>query len=234
MSKGSGPGLNFLTVAEGARHLGLTGLRLREVALGGQIPSQHDNEGRLRVDLTGVKALPEVGADAPPLDPGALMGLLFDEIEELQADHAAKDRQIAALSDLVVRQGAALEKAGAVLATPAKGAVGREADLIALLDRAMELLEAQAVEGETGRQLQATANRAMELLERALKRADDVQVQADAQVKALELDLETMRAQLEHTLSLSERVLEGVAGASHPVTENTKAKPGFWARIFGR
>jgi hypothetical protein len=226
--------LNFLTVAEGARHLGLTGLRLREAALRGQIPSQQDNEGRLRVDLTGVEALPELGADAAPLDPGALMGLLFDEIEDLQADQAAKDSQIAALSDLVVRQGAALEKAGDVLARPASGPVGRQGELIALLDRAMEHLEAQAVEGETGRRLQVTANRAMALLERALKRAGDVQVQADVQTKALESDLETMRAQLEHTLALSERVLEARAGASRQVPENTQAKPGFWARIFGR
>lgn len=131
--------LQFLTVAEAAARLGVSRLRLRDAAARGLVPSKRDNEGRLRFDLAEVTEAPP-GADGPPLAADALLDILFDEVEELQAELSTRDDEVAALSALAARQDAALDQATAAL--EAKAAA--EARLGALLDRALSHLEADA------------------------------------------------------------------------------------------
>lgn len=151
-------GLQFLTVAAAAERLGVSRLRLREAAAAGAIPSQRDNEGRLRLDLTGV-TLGDVARPAAD----TLVDLLFDEVEELQAELAARGAEVAALSDLAGRQDAALAAAEAALS---QGAADL-ARLGAVLDRAMAHLEADV----------AARERLAGVTERALDRLDDTGAQ---------------------------------------------------------
>ena len=75
-------GKQFLTVDKAALILGQNRLRVREAIARGQLQARRDNEGRMRVDLTDLSHVPKNGAE-PALAPDAMLGLLFDEIEEL-------------------------------------------------------------------------------------------------------------------------------------------------------
>ena len=204
-------GLHFLTVLEGADHLGVSTLKLREAAMLGLVPSQRDNEGRLRVDLTGLTTLPPKRRQALAAD--VMLGMFFDEIEDLHDALARKTGEVTELGDLGARQGDALTRAGQALPD---GPSGREAELTGLLDRAMKILEMQgSADGDTDR-LRASTDKAMDLLDRAMQRGD-----------AIEAELGATRTQLDQALSLSERAVEQAA-------RTRTERPGFWARIFGR
>lgn len=127
-------GSQFLTVAEAAKALGQSRLRVREAVARGDLTARRDNEGRLRVDL------PPSGQNV--ISKGALaaedvLGLLFDEVEDLQDLLAAKDADLTALGALVERQGAALDQADSAL----DQADQRQQRLSDLLDRALAYLE---------------------------------------------------------------------------------------------
>ena len=148
---------SFLPLAEAARRLGVSRLKLREAAVKGVVPSRRDNEGRLRVDLSA--APPDVtrAAEAVHAAPAALIEALFDEIEELQADLADRTETVARFADLAGRQQEALERAAEALETSQR----ETARLAGLLDRALDL--AQMLEGRGG--ADPAAERALELLE---------------------------------------------------------------------
>jgi hypothetical protein len=128
-------GTGFLTVAEAAERLGQSRLRVREAAAKGLLDSRRDNEGRLRVDIPG--KIKDWGKGE--LSPDAIIGFLFDELEELEASNADKDARLAALSDLVARQADALDRADRALGD----AETRQDRLSELLDRALSHLETQ-------------------------------------------------------------------------------------------
>jgi hypothetical protein len=191
-------GWQFLTVQEAAEKLGKSRLRVREAVARGILPARRDNEGRLRVDLPNRPHLPDAKASAktrPDLAPDAVLGFLFDEVEELEDALADRDAQLRALSDLLARQSAALENAGAELdASQARQArmsglldrtfarletagddleksLSQTARFEALLARAIDLAEVGRTDGDTAAFGQ-TADRAIALLDAALASAE--------------------------------------------------------------
>lgn len=136
-------GNEFLTVAEAADRTGQSRLRVREAAARGLIRSRRDNEGRLRVDLPGA----ELPRDAQgTLDPDAIIGFLFDELEDVQAGAAEAAARADRLADLVARQGMALDQAAEALDT----SDAAQTRLAEMLDRAFDLLEQSQSDGAEG------------------------------------------------------------------------------------
>lgn len=151
--------VQFLTVGEAAVRLGLSRMRIREAAASGVLPSLRDNEGRLRIDLSGIaRNGADVAPSSPDTDPKTLISLLFDEIEDLQADIAADKVRERQLTDLAARQAGALDRAEAAL-DDAEAAKRRLSDL---LDRALQHLEDDLSARE---RLSGVADRATGLLE---------------------------------------------------------------------
>ena len=132
------PGLQFLSVAEAAARLGLSRLKIREAAARGLLPAQRDNQGRLRVslaDLTGA----QLDLSGQGIDGAALMGLLFDEVEELHEALLIGEAEIEALKALAARQAQALDQAVERIEQDA----AEKSRLVDLLARALDHLEAQ-------------------------------------------------------------------------------------------
>ena len=156
--KGAQEGRQFLTVAQAAEKLNQPRLRIREAVARGLLPGRRDNEGRLRVDLPEVFRLNPDKAEVQ-LEPTALVELLFDEIEDLQAHVETGQSHNAQLQDLVVRQSKALEAADAQL----DAAEGQTSRLSGLLDTALSHLEDERQRVE---RLTAVSDRALTQLER--------------------------------------------------------------------
>ena len=220
MNTSNKDGLQFMSIVDGARHLGVSSLRLRTAALQGLVPARRDNKGHIRVDLSTVSALPEDSDRAKPLAPAQLMSLLFDEIEDLHGALAQKDAEIAALTTLVERQDNALERAVAV-------PTGNDVALTTLLDRAMALLETQQ---DSARQVETTS----QMLDRALTLLDRTQSAAEARGAEVEAELGTTKDQLEQTMALSERAIERIAAGKSAKAEQQEGLAGLWARLMGR
>lgn len=210
-------GSQFLTVAEAAAALGQSRLRVREAVARGALTGRRDNEGQLRVDLPASGApVPENGA----LDPDALLGLLFDEVEELQDLLGSKERDLLALGTLVEGQGAALEQADQALSQSEM----KQERLSGLLERALSHLEASEARSDRLRQI---ADRALEHLEGGQGQSDPQKERLTAVTeRALEhldrttKDLETSQAQAARYDALLSRALDmAQQGGTDPAME---------------
>lgn len=153
-------GMQFLTVQEAARALGQSRLRVREAVARGLLKARRDNEGRLRIDLTDdpQAAVTAGQSGVPELAPDAVVGFLFDEIEELETVLSDRDARIAVLSDLLERQAEMLDRADTAL----NAAEENQTRLSALLDRALSHLEA---DGDATERLAGVSDRALTRLE---------------------------------------------------------------------
>lgn len=176
---------SFLTVAEAAERLGTTRLRVREAVALSLLKARRDNEGRLRVDLPNDAALPK--GKSADLEPEAVLEFLFDDIEELENEVAARDTQIATLTALLARQDEALERSDQILSDMQI----EKARLAEMLDRAFSHLD-NATNRET--RLQDVSDRAMEALDQTVRAAE-----AEAQKSAKLQDM------LERAISLAEQ-----------------------------
>ena len=132
------PGLQFLSVAEAAARLGLSRLKIREAAARGLLPAQRDNQGQLRVSLAGLTGA-QLDLSGQGIDGAALMGLLFDEVEELHEALLIGEAEIEALKALAARQAQALDQAAERIEQDA----AEKSRLVDLLARALDHLEAQ-------------------------------------------------------------------------------------------
>lgn len=160
MTNSSSPsGLQFLSVAQAAEQLGISRLKIREAAARGLIPSQRDNENRLRLDLSALDHI-DFDKEGNQLNQSALMHALFDEVEELHEDLGARAAEVAALRDIADRQADALEAAADQME---KGAFDRK-QLEELLDRALAHLEAPN-QNSVDAQLAEVSDRALTALE---------------------------------------------------------------------
>lgn len=199
----NGSGRHFLPVGEAARLLGISRMRLREAITKGVLPAKRDNEGRLRVDLTSVPANLEGQISGKGMAPAELLDTLFDEVEELQGLLAERDEEIGTIKQLLERQDSALSQSMDLLnRREASGESDRSAELAGisdrafamldettarleaalqdnaryrqLLERALALSEAATAPGrEESSELNQAAERAMTLLDRALKEAEN-------------------------------------------------------------
>lgn len=154
-------GIQFLTVGEAAKRLGVSRIKLREAVACGLIPGRRDNEGSLRVDLSKVAASQSLDAlfnGTKQISPPDVLDLLFDEVEESQQNLDTSDARIDALSALVLRQGEALDRADAAL----KESEANEEKLSTFLDRSFSLLEIQTASSE---RLRDVSDRALALLD---------------------------------------------------------------------
>lgn len=175
-------GIQFLTVGEAAKKLGVSRIKLREAVALGRIPGRRDNEGSLRVDLSkisGVRAKGAVLNGTTSIPPEEILDLLFDEVEESQQNLDSSDARIEALSDLVLRQGEALDHADAAL-TDAKA---NEEKLSTLLDKSFVLLEIQTASSE---KLRDVSDRAFDMLDDSGDRLEASLAQASQFEKLLE------------------------------------------------
>ncbi|MFK7751322.1 MAG: hypothetical protein AB8B51_02120 [Sedimentitalea sp.] len=159
MSPSEQQGFQFLTVAQAAEKLGESRLRVREAVARGLLEGRRDNEGHLRVTLPDPPTLPEAMKKAPDLPPEDLLGVLFDEVEELESTLVGRDDRLADLAKLLARQDSALVQADQAI----EGAQTREARLSELLERALVHLEAVDLKSE---KLESVTARAMGHLER--------------------------------------------------------------------
>lgn len=158
-------GLQFMTVAEAAELLRVNSMTLRSAAVRGLIPSKRDNEGRLRLDISGVRTSGDalVIPESAKLAPTEMIDILFDEVEELQSDLQDRDEQIVRLLDVSGRQAGAIDNAGRAL----DEAEHKQTRLSVMLDRALSHLEAGAdrearltnLSGRSANLLDATGDR---------------------------------------------------------------------------
>lgn len=213
---------SFLPVAEAAARLGVSRVKLREIIAKGLVPARRDNEGWLRVDLTG--APPDLAARAAdlPAAPEALMGALFDEIEELSADLDSSRTQSGRLEDVLQAQGAALDRAVAAL----EARTAERDGFAAVAARALSVAEeaegrATALGSVTDRALQAL-DRTTATLEAALAETQALRSQA----ADYQQQITGQAGQLDRLFALSEQAMEAAAKA--------RAAPSLVARVFGR
>ncbi|MEP2732541.1 MAG: hypothetical protein ABJN03_20190 [Ascidiaceihabitans sp.] len=150
-------GLQFLSVAEAADRLGMSRIKIRDAAARGLIPSQRDNENRLRLDISDVGKGDLSGGK---VDQAALMNLLFDEVEELSDDMHARLAEIDALRSIADRQADALDKAASQIEQDAAD----KARLSDLLERALAHLEGREGNDDNAR-LADVSGRALNALE---------------------------------------------------------------------
>jgi methyl-accepting chemotaxis protein len=212
---------SFLPLAEAARRLGLSRLKLREAIAKGVIHARRDNEGRWRVDMDAVPDDLAAAIAARPAAPEALMGALFDEIEELSADLETTQDMNERLARLAGAQSDALER----LADTLDARTAERDRLSSIAGRAIDA----ATEAEArAAALQTTTDRALGLLDRAAAAIETVK----AEVTALRADAaakdDTIAghgAQLDRLFTLSEQALEKAA--------EVRRGPGLVARMFG-
>ncbi len=211
----------FLTLAEAAGRLGISRLKLREGIAKGVISARRDNEGRWRIDLSSVPGDIRQAVAATQADPAALMGALFDEIEELGADLAQSQDMTARLTTLAGAQADMIDRLTAI-------AEARTADRDRLGDIAGKALTAAEEAEQRAARLRMTTDRALGLLDRAAGTLEGVQDEISRlseESAKKDRQIADHGARLERLFALSEEALEK-AGTARP-------SPGLIARIFG-
>lgn len=221
MSQTAG-GDGFLPLAEAARRLGVSRLKLREAIAKGVIPARRDNEGRWRADLSA--APPDLPAalahHAAP--PDALIEALFDEIEELSLERSEAETTRDRLAALVQAQATALDRATAAAETQAAEATR----LRSLAEQALTAAESAAARAEA---LQTAADRALALADRAGTALAAAQAEAATLEHRLSEKTAAIEGQarlLDRLFSLSETALDTAGKAATP--------RGLWDRVIGR
>lgn len=211
----------FLPLAEAARRLGLSRLKLREAIARGVVAARRDNEGRLRIDLTSVPADLRGAMAAAPVAPEALMGALFDEIEDLSGDLEQANDTTDRMVRLAGAQADALERAARAL----ESATAERDRLGEIAGRAL----AAAEQAETrAAALSATTARALDLLDRSGRMMEGMKAEIDSlrsESGAREAAIAAHAAQLERLFVLSEQAMEQAAA--------TRRAPSLIARVFG-
>lgn len=214
--------LTFLSLAEAAGVLGVSRLKLREAIAKGLLPARRDNEGRWRVDLTAAPTDLAAATASRPALPEALMGALFDEIEELSAEAEATSAAQDRLTDLAAAQAAALDRALAAL--EARSAERDQlADLTGRALAAADLAEARATA------LRAAADHALALADRATAALEAAQAEAQRlrhEAGTKDSTIQGQAGALDRLFTLSENALDMAARA--------RAAPGLMARVFGK
>jgi hypothetical protein len=236
---------DFLRIGAAADLLGVSRLRLREAVACGLIPARRDNEGNLRVDLSNANAdrlSRDMARMTGRIEGPALVDLLFDEIEELQDNAPTDSAQVHALTDLVTRQAAVIERSEGLLSDMAH----REGRMLDLLQRAMALHEVSRTGSDGQAQaLGATVDQAFTLLGRAVREAEQTRAAAsqatDLLGRAMDAGerLEGELAARDGVISQQDHALERAVDISEKAVALASKDPrprsrGFWAWLTGQ
>lgn len=136
------PTESWLSLDDAAARIGLSRLRMREAIAAGLIEARRDNQGSWRVSLGDDSTQTKARLEAARIAPGALVDLLFDEIEDAALTLAERDATIERLNALAARQQAIIERALALAEAPAAAEAGVVRERLAgLNDRSIRLIE---------------------------------------------------------------------------------------------
>lgn len=126
MSIPPGPREGALPIAEAARRLGVSTLRVRQYVAEGRLDAIRDNRGRLRVDLGPHGPRPPRSAAVSPVE------LLMEELIDLREDSAEREVQVERLEGLVGELSGLLGRALDALAAAKDEAAEDRAQALAL------------------------------------------------------------------------------------------------------
>jgi uncharacterized coiled-coil protein SlyX len=136
------PTESWLSLDDAAARIGLSRLRMREAIAAGLVEARRDNQGSWRVSLGDDFPQTKARLEAARIAPGALVDLLFDEIEDAALTLAERDSTIERLNALAARQQAIIERALALSEEPASVEIGAIRERLAKLnDRSVQLIE---------------------------------------------------------------------------------------------
>jgi len=185
---------DWLSLAEAADRLGVNRMCVREAISAGVIGARRDNRSFWRVSLAADVDAKERMREIR-LNPEALVELLFDEIEELNADLAERDSSLERLHAVAARQQGMLARALALAEKSENPGDSKDRDRLAdLNERSLRLLE--TVVGKLADR-DADIAKLTSLLDRAFKN-----------ISGLEGELERHAEVAERQKSLLERLFE--------------------------
>ncbi len=208
----------WLPLAEAAERLGVSRLRVREGIAAGAIRAQRDNRGLWRVTLDEAPASLSRRLADLRIDPTALVGILFDEIEEANLALADRDSDVDRLSALVARHEDLLERALSLAESTRKApATGGEG------------IERLGVLAERSDALIARTIGALEKKEADLKRMTGLADRAVSTAAALDAEV----ARQAETSKKRDALLDRVLALAHASVERISA-PGRAGGFFGR
>lgn len=247
-----------LTVAEVSAKTGISSLRLRTAAAWGLICSRYDQAGQLRLALPERELVNDLKRDAGEVPPETLIGVLFDEIADLQQQKMAHQGQIEGLSALADQQSAMLDRVLALAGRSQQAAVeeSRADQLEELLERALTKLEGTkrgpasladrveaGIERTRAEQLETLLERALVALEQQAglqARFAELALLADGAfglldrvsgvAEAQEKEIQMLTQRLEGSLSLSARAVVAAEAAQTKL----QARKGLWSRLLGK
>lgn len=197
----------WLSLDEAAGRLGASRLRLREAIAAGAIPARRDNRGFWRVSLSDDIEAAKLRLRGARVAPQALVELLFDEIEEMNALLAERNGDIERMSRLVVRQQDLLERALLLTELPASGETSIDPErIVRLNERSQALIEQTLSKLETR---DAEMAKMTGLMDRALTTVERL----DAEVARQNDVARKQQALLDRVFALAHTSLERISGS---------------------
>jgi|HubBroStandDraft_6_1064221.scaffolds.fasta_scaffold670566_1 hypothetical protein len=194
----------WLSLDEAAERLGLSRLRLREAIAASAIAARRDNRGFWRVSLADDARAAISRVKETRADPQQLVELLFDEIEDLNAQMSERAANEGRMAALIERQQTLLDRVLSLAERPSESGVDAER-VASLQDRSQRLIE-QALGKIEARD--AEFSRLTGLMDRALTTAAGL----DAEVTRQKEVAAKQQALLERVFHLAEQTLDRIGG----------------------
>jgi hypothetical protein len=133
---------DWLSLDQAAARLGVNRMRVREAIAAAVIGARRDNRGFWRVSLAADVGDVKERMREIRMNPEALVELLFDEIEELNADLAERDSSLERLHAVVARQQGMVARALALAEKSENPEDSKDQDRLAdINERSLRLLE---------------------------------------------------------------------------------------------
>lgn len=195
----------WLSLDEAAERIGVSRVRLREAIAAKAIVGRRDNRGFWRVSLPDGAVAAKRRLGETRANPEQLVEVLFDEIEDLNAQMAERSSNEERMTALIERQQSLLEKTFAIAEKP--GASGLDAEQVAALtDRSQKLIEQTLVTIEAREE---EVNKLTGLVDRALATVAglDAEVTRQAEVALKQ------QALLDRVFRLAQKSLDRIGAA---------------------
>ncbi len=252
----------FLLVEDAAQLLNLDVQILRQGIARNLVPIRRDNTGTIRVHQDEIPDNLEEKINASAVLPELHAAALTDELVSVKKSLYDAEAHRIRLEELVVKQGSALDRYASLLDAKGQSANttsssidssamdklrARDAEiekLSSILERTFQAIDArdQQVAQQTD-QLTQTADKAMYLLERAVREgevsAEQLNVlnqqvaNSTTSSTRLERELDQRNAAIDNQHSLIERMLTLAEQSADGSTGQRRRKRTFWQRLFG-